>query len=318
MQEISTPASADSTLTSDSHETSLPVLGMADSATTDEPATSTHGKDDSSNDDFTLTAASSELPPSAEEELADDDELVFHAPSTVPSAPISSSVPSLRSRSRQQVLSRGRDPVAPEQPRRNAPRKLDGFSSANSNSNNIHSVEGESNEGNAVPSLEAGTRPPGISLEQNLFQEVQQSIAAAEPVRTFVGRPLRPVVAPLSPAGVESSAVHQSSRSRSRASTPAPTPVELPPSPPPRRPAPSRPAQDEEGAAVAAPGGGEYEYEYYYDYLDDSPHSTDYDLVPLSAKVTTSNQPYIFIFYFYMLGIEMLDDLFVGILNELK
>jgi hypothetical protein len=294
--EISTPASADSTLTSDSHETSLPVLGMADSATTDEPATSTHGKDDSSsNDDFTLTDASSELPPSAEEEPADDDELVFHAPSTVPSAPVSSSVPSLRSRSRQQVLTRGRDPVAPEQPRRNAPRKLDGFSSTNSNNNNIHAVEGESN---AVPSLDAGTRPPGISLEQNLFQEVQQSIAAAEPVRTFVGRPLRPVVAPLSPAGVESSAV-QSSRSRSRASTPAPTPVELPPSPPPRRPAPpSRLAHDEEGAAaVAAPGGGEYEYEYYYDYLDDSPHSTDYDLVPLSAKVTTTNRTFLLVFF---------------------
>jgi hypothetical protein len=302
--EISTPASADSTLTSDSHETSLPaVLGMADSATTDEPATATHGKDDSSNDDLTPTAASSELPPSAEEDLADD-ELVFHAPSTVPSAPVSSSVPSLRSRSRQQVLSRGRDPVAPEQPRRNAPRKLDGFSSTNSNNNNIHSVEGESNEGNAVPSLEASTRLPGISLEQNLFQEVQQSIAAAEPVRTFVGRPLRPVVAPLSPAGVESSAVHQSSRSRSRASTPAPTPVELPPSPPPRRPAPSRPVQDEEGAVVvAAPGGGEYEYEYYYDYLDDSPHSTDYDLVPLSAKVTTTNRTYFTSTCIYIIGI---------------
>jgi hypothetical protein len=291
--EISTPASADSTLTSDSHETSLPVLGMADSATTDEPATSTHGKDDSSNDDF----VSSELPPSAEEEPADD-ELVFHAPSTVPSV-VSSSVPSLRSRSRQQVLSRGRDQVDPEQPRRNAPRKLDGFSSTNSNNNNnIHSVEGESNEGNSVPSLEAGTRPPGISLEQNLFQEVQQSIAAAEPVRTFVGRPLRPVVAPLSPAGLESPAVHQSSRSRSRASTPAPTPVEFPPSPPPRRPAPSRTVQDEEGAAaVAAPGGGEYEYEYYYDYLDDSPHSTDYDLVPLSAKVTRTNRTFLHIFF---------------------
>ncbi len=296
--EISTPAPADSTLTADSHETSLPaVLGMADSAATDEPATSTHGKDDGSNDDFTLTAASSELPPSAEEEPADDDELVFHAPSTVPSV-VSSSVPSLRSRSRQQVLTRGHDPVAPEQPRRNAPRKLDGFSSTNSNNNNIHAVEGESNEGNAVPSLEAGTRPPGISLEQNLFQEVQQSIAAAEPVRTFVGRPLRPVLAPLSPAGVESSAVHQSSRSRSRASTPAPTPVELPPSPPPRRPTASRPAQDEEGAAaVAAPGGGEYEYEYYYDYLDDSPHSTDYDLVPLSAKVTTANRTFLLTFF---------------------
>jgi hypothetical protein len=293
--EISTPASADSTLTSDSHETSLPVLGMADSATTDEPATSTHGKDDGSNDDFALTTASSELPPSGEEEPADD-ELVFHAPSTVPSAPVSSSVPSLRSRSRQQVLSRGRDTVAPEQPRRNAPRKLDGFSSTNSNNNiNIHSVEGESNAGNVAPSLDAGMRP-GISLEQNLFQEVQQSIAAAEPVRTFVGRPLRPVVAP---AGVESSAV-QSSRSRSRASTPAPTPVELPPSPPPRRPALSRPAPDEEGAAVAAPGGGEYEYEYYYDYLDDSPHSTDYDLVPLSAKVTLTTTVY---FYFYFLFI---------------
>jgi hypothetical protein len=280
---------------------------MADSATTDEPATSTHGKDDTSNDDFTLTAASSELPPAAEEELADD-ELVFHAPSTVPSA-VSSSVPSLRSRSRQQILSRGRDSVAPEQPRRNAPRKLDGFSSTNSNNNNIHPVEGESNEGNAVSSLEAGTRPPGISLEQNLFQEVQQSIAAAEPIRTFVGRPLRPVVAP---AGVESSAV-QSSRSRSRASTPAPTPVELPPSPPPRRPAPSRPAQDEEGAAaVAAPGGGEYEYEYYYDYLDDSPHSTDYDLVPLSAKVSTTNRTY---FYISILGTEMLYN---SILIELK
>jgi hypothetical protein len=298
--EISTPASADSTLTSDSHETSLPaVLGMADSAATDEPATSTHGKDDSSNDDFTLTAASSELPPAAEEDLADD-ELVFHAPSTAPSA-VSSSVPSLRSRSRQQVLAHGRDTVAPEQPRRNAPRKLDGFSSTNSNNNNIHSVEGESNEGNVAPSLEAGTRP-GISLEQNLFQEVQQSIAAAEPVRTFVGRPLRPVVAPLSPTGVESAAV-QSSRSRSRASTPAPTPVELPPSPPPRRPAASRPAQDEEGegaAAVAAPGGGEYEYEYYYDYLDDSPHSTDYDLVPLSAKVTTTNHTFLLIFFISM------------------
>jgi hypothetical protein len=294
--EISTPASADSTLTSDSHETSLPVLGMADSATTDEPATSTHGKDDSSNDDFALTVASSELPPSAEEEPADDDELVFNAPSTVPSAPVSSSVPSLRSRSRQQVLSRGRDTVDPEQPRRNAPRKLDGFSSANSNNNNVHPAEGESNEGNVVASLEAGTRP-GISLEQNLFQEVQQSIAAAEPVRTFVGRPLRPVVAPLSPAGVESSAVHQSSRSRSRASTPAPTPVELPPSPPPRRPTASRPAQDEEGAAaVAGPGGGEYEYEYYYDYLDDSPHSTDYDLVPLSAKVTRTSRTFLLIF----------------------
>jgi hypothetical protein len=37
--------------------------------------------------------------------------------------------------------------------------------------------------------------------------------------------------------------------------------------------------------AGASGAGGEYEYEYYYDYLDDSPHSTDYDLVPLSAKV---------------------------------
>jgi len=284
--EIATPASAESTPTSDSHETSLPVLGMADSAT-DEPTTTALGKDDQINDDFTLTAASSELPPSADEEPADDDELVLHVPSTAPS--VTASTAASRSRSRQQVLSRGREPLLPEQPRRNTPRKLDGFTSTN---NNIQSVAGGSDEGIVVGSLEAGARP-GLSLEQNLFQEVQQSIAAtaaADPVRSFVGRPLRPVPPPPSAVSVETaaaSAAVQSSRSRSRASTHAPARAELPPAS--RRPAPNRPTPSSEDYGVAAPvatnGGGEYEYEYYYDYLDDSPHSTDYDLVPLSAKV---------------------------------
>ena len=34
----------------------------------------------------------------------------------------------------------------------------------------------------------------------------------------------------------------------------------------------------------------EYEYEYYYEYLDDSGHVSDYDLVPLANKVTTHGQ----------------------------
>ena len=329
--EISTPTSVASTTTlqlpSDSLETSdsLPADSTEPAAISDENNTDNNDDIDREKD---APEVSSELLAGGQDEDLPEDKLVLNIPSTtaasssstssLPPAAATSAFGSQRSRSRQQVFgsqqrgreslsaSRAREPAVVEQPRRNnSPRKLEGFSSSSGAvlEDKSHPLQTVDNEDD-IEEDEEEVRP-GLSLEQNLFQEVQQSLlqqqqnqpsalpapAGVDPVRSFIGRPLRPVVppTPVVAAAFDRTAATavQSSRSRSRASTPAPQPAaELPPRLAPNRFAAHAAAEEERPTAIS---GGEYEYEYYYDYLDDSPHSTDYDLVPLSAKVIQKN-----------------------------
>jgi len=203
----------------------------------------------------------------------------------------------LTARSKPRAQTTTRQPV--EEPRRDEPRKLDGFP--------INILD-DFEEIKEVKLVEDADR---LSPEQALFHNVQESL-----------EPIVPVVPNSNSRSRSRSRVPQRTHLTTEQDHPDPltlrlptrqeqpnTPVRViqsqpqqviePVQPRPaikRRPEPVQPfakiphqpgSLAAEPVLIDTPESSEFEYEYYYDYLDveDSSHRADYDLVPLSNKV---------------------------------